>query len=74
MTLSESTGTMLGTVSGSNSGGSVSFSIYFTAIGLKTITTSCPASGNFPAVVGSVQVTVLTLILKITSFTPVRTK
>lgn len=74
MTLTESSGTIAGTITGSNSGGSVSFSVYFTAIGTKTISTSCPASGSFPQVVGSVSVTVLTLILKITSFTPVRPK
>lgn len=72
MTLSDSSSTMSGTTTGSNSGGSVSFSVYFTAVGTKVLSTSCPASGSFPQVSGSVTLTVSTLILKITSFTPVK--
>lgn len=61
-----------GTVTGANSGGTVSLnSVYFTSTGSYSLTASVPASGSYPAVSISVSITVLIEKLKITSFTAV---
>lgn len=70
-TLSESSSTAVyGTTTGSNTSGTLSFSIYLVATGAKTIVVTCPAIGSSPAVSGTIGVTLLQEILKITSFTP----
>lgn len=71
MTLVDSTSSMMGTTAGSNSDGTVSFSVYFTTPGKKTLTTSCPATDSIPEVAAALTITVRKLALKISSFTPV---
>jgi hypothetical protein len=56
-----------GSLSVANSAGSASLSVYLTSTGSKTITASCPASGNFAAVSATVTVTGQALLLKINS-------
>jgi len=70
MTLVDSTSSMMGTTAGSNSDGTVSFSVYFTTPGKKTLTTSCPATDSIPEVAAALTITVRKLALKISSFTP----
>ena len=70
--LTESTSSITMTSAASaltTSTGTATLSIYATSTGSKTITATCPASGSSPAVSGSVAITVLTEVLKIT-FTP----
>ena len=60
-----------GTLTASNSAGTATFSIYFPTIGTKTITVTAPISGSYPAVTATASITILTQILKVTSFTAV---
>ena len=57
-----------GTISGTTTTGSISFSIYLITTGSHTLLVTCPASGSSPAVSGSVTVTALTEILKVISW------
>jgi len=59
-----------GTSSLTTSTGSTSFSIYFNTAGAKRIRAACPASGASPEVSSTVDVTVLSLALKIDSIVP----
>ena len=61
-----------GTTTASNSAGTATFSIYFTATGSYTATVTAPILGSYPAVTATISETVLIQILKITSFTPVK--
>jgi hypothetical protein len=66
-----STETVHGTVSGtSDSTGTATMSIFFSTIGSKTITATCPASTPFPSAIGYATVTVQSLQVSITSIVP----
>ena len=69
--LTESTSSLQGTTSQSITGGTGSFSIYFTSVGTKSVVATCSASGSSPAVTQTVSVTVQSNSIKITSFTAV---
>ena len=65
-----STETIYGSPVSTTSTGTATFSIYIATTGSKIITGTCPASGNSPAVTGSLTITIEQLQIKITSITP----
>lgn len=69
-TLTESTSSMLGSTSTAITTGEGDLIIYMNSLGEKTITGKCPTLGSNPEISSTISVTVLTCILKITSFTP----
>lgn len=72
LSLTESAGNIIsGTTSATITTGTGTLPIYFITAGSRTVLATCPASGSSPAVTGSVGVNVLTLVLKMTSFTPI---
>ena len=72
VTLTESTSSLSGTLTASNSAGTATFStIYFTSVGQKTITATCPAYNSYSQVTQTIAITVQSLILSITTFTAV---
>ena len=71
LTLSETTGsTIIGSNSQTTSTGTAGFTIAFGTSGLKSLSCSCPASGSNPQKTGTLDVTVSSLKLKITSISP----
>lgn len=69
--LTESGGSVIsGTTSITTTTGTAIFSIYFTSLGAKTITCTCPAVGSSPGTSASVSLTVLTDYLKVITYTP----
>lgn len=72
VSLTESTSTLTGALSSSNSAGQATFSVYFTSAGAnKIITASCPAYNSYPLVSTTLTLTSLIQLLKIGSFSPV---
>ena len=69
-TVSLTSTNLFGTLSVTTTSGTATFSVYFTTIGSKTITATCPASGSSPAVTATTTVNVLTQILSFVSITP----
>jgi hypothetical protein len=70
--LTENGGTsILGTTSLTTTTGTAAFSIYFTVLGSKTITCTCPAVGSSPGTSATVSVTVLIPYLKVSLFSPI---
>lgn len=69
LSLSESTNTIAGTLTGSISNGSGSLIVYFTTSGSKTVTGTCPSIDSSPAVTSTISLTALSLKLVISSFT-----
>ena len=70
--LTESAGiSILGTTSVTTTTGTAVFSIYFSVLGSKTITCTCPAVGSSPGTSASTSVTVLIPYLKVSSYTPI---
>ena len=62
---------MYGTTTGSNTSGTLAFSIYLAATGGKTIVVTCAAVGASPAVSGSIGVTLMQEKLIVASVSPV---
>ena len=71
LTLSEVANSLGGTLTQSVSTGSIDFTVYLKTAGTFSIVGTCPAEDSSPAVTGTVSVTALTLILKITTFSAV---
>lgn len=71
VTLTEATSSLAGTTFLTTSTGTASFAVYLTKVGTVSIVATCPAEDSSPAVSGTISITAQTLILKITSFTPV---
>ena len=63
--------TIYGSPSATSTTGTVGLSIYFIVTGSMAITATCPAYNAYPAVTSTISVNVQTIILQITSFTPV---
>lgn len=61
--LTESTGSLIGTLNQAISSGSGSFTVYLNSIEQKTIQAKCPALSPFPEVTTSISVTALPLKL-----------
>ena len=71
-TVTENLGTSVyGTTTGSNTSGTLAFSIYLAATGGKTIVVTCAAVGASPAVSGSIGVTLMQEKLIVASVSPV---